>query len=201
MGLLDKITGADKANKAAKRARKSQEAMYKQGREDLAPYRDFGKGFLTDLGGFVRGPRNMPTRPTPESLTSLPGYQFRLNEGTRALDNSAISKGGLLSGNHLRDILSYGQDYASNEYDKELARYNNDVQLNEGLHQNAFNRLLGTVNLGYGAAGGSAGLGQNTANALSNIYMQQGQQQMEAAQFPWKLAAKGAGAYFGGGMG
>lgn len=190
MGLVSKLFGGDDVSKGYKRGINAQKQMYDTARGDLAPYRDFGSNYLAQMRDFY-GSR---TRPTPESVKASPGYQFRLNEGTRALDNSAISKGGLLSGNHLRDVLSYGQDYASNEYDKAVTR-------DEGMYQNEFSRLMNLINLGYGAAGGSAGIAQNTGNALAQLYAGKGQAESEIAQFPWKLAAKGAGTYLTGGIG
>lgn len=190
MGLLKKITGSLFGGKDLMRGYDQgigvQREMFNTARGDLAPYRDFGASYLPQIRNLVAN----RTRPTPESVMQSPGYQFRLKEGTRALDNSAIARGGLLSGNHLRDILSYGQDYASNEYDKAVTR-------DEGMFQNDFARLMNLANLGYGAAGGSAGIAQNAGNSLANLYAQRGQAGAEVAQFPWKLAAKGIGAYLG----
>lgn len=182
MGLLSKVFGGDDVSKGYKRGINAQKQMYETARGDLAPYRDFGGSYLSGLRDFMsRG------RPTGESVRQTPGYQFRMDEGTRALDNSAVARGGLLSGNHLRDILSYGQDYASNEYDKELVRNEND-----------FSRLMQMVNLGYGAAGGSAGIAQNSGNALANLYVGKGQAEADIAQFPWKLGASIYGMKQGG---
>lgn len=188
MSFLKKITGklfgGNELTGGYDQAIGAQREMYNTARGDLAPYRDFGSSYLPNLREFVsRG------RPSMDDVRSSPGYQFRLNEGTRALDNSAIARGGLLSGNHLRDVMAYGQDFASNEYDKELGRDQND-----------FARLMQLVNLGYGAAGGSAGISQNAGNALANLYTGRGQAGAEIAQFPWKVAMKGAGAILGGGM-
>jgi len=73
-----------------------------------------------------------------------PGYQFRLNEGTKALENSAVSRGGLLSGAAMKAIQKYGQDYASSEYDRAWQRDN-------ATKTNQFNRLQALVGTGTGA--------------------------------------------------
>lgn len=54
----------------------------------------------------------------PTGLTEQndPGYQARLNLGEQALQRSAAAQGTLLTGGTLRDINSFAQDYASNEY-------------------------------------------------------------------------------------
>lgn len=55
---------------------------------------------------------------TPEEmLRSNPAYEFRLNEGMRALETSAAARGGFGTGFDRRAIR-YGQDYASNEYER-----------------------------------------------------------------------------------
>ncbi len=72
--------------------------------------------------------------PTAEDAQNSPGYQFRLGQGEGALQNSAAARGVLRTGGTLKDILQYGQDYASAEY------------------QNVFNRALSTYDRTYQAA-------------------------------------------------
>lgn len=45
-----------------------------------------------------------------------PGYQFRLEQGQKALERSAAARGGLFSGRAAKDLQSYGQGMASQEY-------------------------------------------------------------------------------------
>ena len=54
--------------------------------------------------------------PTADSIYSDPSYAFRLKEGQDALERSAAGRGVLRTGGTLKDILSYGQNYASQEY-------------------------------------------------------------------------------------
>ena len=60
--------------------------------------------------------------PRGEDVFEDPSYQFRLNEGMKALERSAAAKGTLRTGNTLQDLMRYGQDYASQEYDKATQR-------------------------------------------------------------------------------
>lgn len=86
---------------------------------------------------------------TGSPVTALqmdPGYQFRMDEGMNSLENSAAARGGLLSGNFLKNSQRFGQDYASNEY------------------QNAFNRLAALSGVGQTQAGNIASIGSNYAN-------------------------------------
>lgn len=98
-------------------------------------------------GGYPAG------QPTPEEMLKAdPGYQFRMDEGMRALERGAAARGGLLAGGFARKAIRYGQDYASNEY------------------TNVYNRLANI-----------AGLGQVSAGYSSNAAMQYGQMAGQAA--------------------
>jgi hypothetical protein len=103
-----------------------------------------------------------------------PGYAFRMSEGLKALDRTAASRGGLMSGATLKGTQRYGQDLASQEYSNAFNRY----------QTNRTNQLQPLGNLM--AAGQSAAGGQNTASgsygtagselaqAQGNIAAQQG---------------------------
>ena len=70
--------------------------------------------------------------PTADEAAQSPGWQFRLNEATKAHDRAAAAQGTLLTGGTAKALERYGQDYASNEYDKVYGR-------NLGEYLNAFN--------------------------------------------------------------
>lgn len=56
------------------------------------------------------------TAPDANAMTLDPGYQFRLTEGQRALENSGSARGVTRSGAMMADILKHGQGAASQEY-------------------------------------------------------------------------------------
>lgn len=134
--------------------------QYQQGREDLAPYRDFGAGQMDQYQAWLDSPGGTFRPPTREEVEASAGYDTRLG----AVENSAAARGSLFSGNALRDIGEFG----ASEYDREYGRKQNE-------YQNELAKHMGNVNLGYGAAGGSAGLAQNYGQQAANIYSQQGQ--------------------------
>jgi hypothetical protein len=72
--------------------------------------------------------------PTLQDAQNEPGYQFRLQAGQSALDNSAAAKGTLRTGGSLKDLVEYGQNFGAQEY------------------QNVFNRALQGYNTNYTAA-------------------------------------------------
>jgi len=70
-----------------------------------------------------------------------PGYAFRLSEGMKALDRTAASRGGLLSGATLKGAQRYGSDLASQEYQNAFNRYQANRGLQAQEYGNAFNRF------------------------------------------------------------
>jgi len=93
-----------------------------------------------------------------------PGYQFRMDEGARAVDASAAARQGLLSGAAMKAMQRYGQGYASNEYGNAYNRFTGD-------QQNMYNRLAGIAGTGQQQMNTTAQMRQNAMNNASN-YMQ-----------------------------
>jgi len=96
-----------------------------------------------------------------------PGYAFRMSEGMKALDRTAASRGGLLSGAALRGATRFGQDMASQEYTNAFNRY----QTNRANQLNPLQSLMGA---GQTAAGNVGAAGQNYATSAGNAYMNAG---------------------------
>jgi hypothetical protein len=118
-----------------------------------------------------------------------PGYEFRLNEGMRALERSAAAQGGLLSGGFGRKALRYAQDYASNEY------------------QNVYNRIASIAGFGQVATNNSTGIIMGASGNIGNAMMNAGEARASgyiAQGNAWSNAlnqiGQGAGYFnFGGG--
>lgn len=152
--------------------------MYEQGRTDLAPYRSFGENYgLNALKGY--GKFNAPSM---DDVYASPDY----NLGLKTIENSAAARGGLMSGNFLRSA----QDYAGSIYDREYSR-------RMAEYQNELNRLMGYTNLGYGAAGGSAGLASSAGNALAGLRVGEGEARTNRAQYPLDILS-GVGGFLMG---
>lgn len=134
-------SAADAQRSAADSANATQKYMYDQTRSDLAPYRDAGGAALTELS----------ENKFMSNWKGDPGFQFRMQEGMKAIQGSAAARGSLSSGATLKALTRYGQDYASNEYANAYGR--------------EFNRLSSLTNLGQNAATQTGAAGQNYANA------------------------------------
>jgi hypothetical protein len=139
IGGLSSKSAADTQANAANRAADLQKQQYDQTRADQEPWRQAGVNALGKLSsGDVMGYMD-------------PSYQFRLNEGLKAIRNRAGSQGQIFSGNTLKGLEGYGQSMASQEYN------------------NAFNRLGTLAGFGTNANATNATAGQNYATGAGNM--------------------------------
>jgi hypothetical protein len=146
MGANASEDAAETQAASAAEATDSQWKMYKQSREDQLPWLESGARSLTQLEKKINA--------GPGKFTEDPGYKFRLSEGNKQIERTASATGGIASGSTLKALTRYGQDYASNEYDKWLQRYYQSLTPYQSL----------------------AGVGQTTGQSLGNLGMQTSQQ-------------------------
>jgi len=134
--------------------------QYDLSRADLAPYRDAGYTSLKDLVAGTRPGGQFDKTFTNADFIKDPGYQFRLDEGTRGVEASAAARGGALSGGALKALARYQQGYASNEFGAAYDRFNTNLT-------GRYNRLAGLAGTGQTATntGIAAGQAMQTANA------------------------------------
>jgi hypothetical protein len=175
-----------------------QKQMYDQTRADQTPWRETGEDSLNMLANYMGLPGSGPKTSQSDSLMrnfgmadyeADPGYAFRLSEGMKALDRSAASRGGLLSGATLRGAQRYGQDMASQEYQNAYNRYQSN-------QSNQFNRLASMAGIGQTANQALQQAGNNYAGSVGSLSMNNAANQGNAA-----LAAGQARASAYGGLG
>lgn len=111
----------------------------------LAPYLTGGAQAFQNLSSLVNAPQQQF-----QFTQDDPSYQFRLNEGLKALERSAAARSGSGGGAALKAITRYGQDYASTEYQKAFDRFRQ-------TQQDRFAQLSNVAGLGYNAAGQAGG--------------------------------------------
>ena len=58
----------------------------------------------------------------PSSLTTQPGYQFGMDQGTKSLNSGAAARGQTYSGGQAKALTRYGQDYAGTKLDQSFNR-------------------------------------------------------------------------------
>ena len=106
-----------------------------------------------------------PGKFTYNDLYSDPSYQFRLDQGLKAVQRSAAARGGLLSGGTLKGLNDYAQGAASQEYGQAYGRWN-DTQTN------TFNRLASVAGLGQTANQSTAAAGAQASGTIGNLLTQ-----------------------------
>jgi hypothetical protein len=195
------IIGGSASNRAAKEQSRAaaesaaaQERMFNRQVELQEPFRQAGVNALPEL---VAASRYEPF--TMAKFQADPGYGFRLKEGLRAIENSALAGGMGQSGATLRGITRYGQQLGSEEFTNAFNRYQaeraarlNPLQSLTGMGQTTATTLAGQAGTyGQALAENAATRGNirasgyvNTANALTNALGQgvnyyQNQQMMD----------------------
>lgn len=212
-------TQANAANAATAAQQTDQQAsLAEQKREfDLnqanqAPFLKAGQGAVTQLsdlmnnGGFPSWDKTF-SAPTADQARQTPGYQFALQQGEGAIENSAAARGGLLSGNTLNAEQQYGQGLADTNYQQV---YNNALQqYQQGYNQfqqnqsNQFNRLSTLAGGGQVAANQLGAQGQAASQNIANINSSAGQQIGQSLQNAGAATASGyvgTANAFGGGL-
>lgn len=155
MGSSSAKKGAKAQARAIREATALKKHMYNTTRKDLGGYRDIGGTALTQMN---QGLPEMTRSFTASDFVKDPGYDFRMQEGQKALERSASARGGLLGGAAGKALSRYGQDYASNEYQNVYNRFNQD-------RDQRFNKLSSLINVGQNAAAQTGNAAQNYANS------------------------------------
>lgn len=235
MGMFSALFGSDGSGKRAaeaaaagqREASKLVADQYKKVSKYYIPYQDAGQSALDQymeraggLGSYVDelyGPGNEILKGIDfNNFEKSPGYDFRLKEGQKALENSAAARGGLFSGATAKDLIKYGQDYATSDYDNYLRRQQDAIGTGLNVRNSAINAMLAPfqtlqpiISTGANAANANANLGMDSAKyqgdaaARAGEYTGQGilakAKQLQAAGDQWlSLGASALSSYFGG---
>ena len=137
-----------------------------------------------------------------------PGYQFRFDEGNRALERGAAARGGLLSGGFARKAIRYAQDYTSNEYQNVYNRIAAIAGFRTSAASNGTNIVFGTgqgvgnalTNAGEARASGYVAQGNAWANSINQITGAWGSGMFGNGGQPGTQAVNYGGPMYGGGL-
>ncbi len=125
-------------------------------------------GYL-DPGEFDPGPAFTYkdfTAPTGQDMLQEPGFQFRMDQGRKALQASQFGKGAGLSGAAAKGIEEYGQNFASQEYGNVYNRAVNDYGINRNNAADIWGKQYGQRNDVYQAR--ASNFGQHNTFNLGN---------------------------------
>jgi hypothetical protein len=112
-------------------------------------------------GGIGYGSLAAPVRMDEGTLQNTPGYQFNLDQGLKAVGNSAAARGLGVSGAALKGAASYATGLADSTYQ---SQFNNAVT----NQTNTYNRLMGAATLGENAGAQTGAYGTQTATNIGN---------------------------------
>lgn len=159
----------------------AQREMFDIGRKDLTPYREGGNVAQNQLMALlgIGGDANAPGYGryakdfSMSDFTTDPGYQFRLEQGMRALNASAAAKGMGMSGANIKGATEYGQNLGSQEYQNAFNRYQTNrasqldplFKLYTGGQSAAAQSATQAGNLGQNLGQTYTGLGQGLGQA------------------------------------
>lgn len=162
-------SAANTQSDAARYAADLQNQNLQQTRQSLQPFINTGYdaqsslrnllGLGTPTDGNTFGSLTKPFNAQTWEQWKDPGYDFQLQQGQQALQNSQAAKDGVLSGAALKDLIGFNQGMANTAYQNAFGRY---------MSQNdaTYNRLSSLLGIGENAA---AGLGNTGAQVTSNI--------------------------------
>lgn len=173
-GIASGIASSNAANSAsnaeqnaAAQSAATQQSIFNTEEQNTAPYREAGDYALGQIHDNMSG-YNAPF--TMGDFHADPGYQFDLQQGQQAIQNSSAATGGLVSGSQMAALNNYSQNMASNEYSNAYNRY----QTNIG---NSYNRLASLAGLGQTGVGQSNQAAQTAGTNISNSQMSAGNAQ------------------------
>ncbi len=120
------------------------------------------------------------------------GLQYGLDEGRRGIENMGAATGSALSGNTLRALTRFGNDFATKRTGDAYDRFNTNQNYKYGLRVDSnnrfginrdakFNKLSALSGTGQVAAGQVGAAGQNYGNSLSRTAQELGTAQGAAA--------------------
>jgi hypothetical protein len=186
---------ADSANYAAQ----LQNDQYQQNVDNLKPFTDFGKNNIDSLQSLLNNPAltqgfyyDKFSAPTAAQAQQTPGYQFTLDQGLKATQNSAAARGLGTSGAALKGAANYATGLADSTYNdvynRALQSYNTNFNsslsqynTNQSVLGNQINRLQTAVQTGQNSAAMTAQQGTAAAANAGN-YLTSGANAIAAGQ-------------------
>ena len=197
-GLLggSATTAGQQANTGYNNALAQTTATYNSNSPNYAPFIQNGTQANNQLTAGLAPNGALGRQFTMADYQQSPAYNFDLQQGMAAINNSASVRGGALSGGTQKALMNYGQNQANNSYQQALQNYTSNQQQNIGALSNLSGQgLQATQGLGqlgsqYGQNQGNLLVGQGNSNASAT---------MAASNMLGGVISGGAGALIGSG--
>lgn len=161
--LLSGILGSKGAKSAAKAQAQAinrgidvQNQQFQQERADSLPFLQAGQGALGQTQGLLGLQGNDIQSQLIAALKGSPAFTSLYDTGADTILQNAAATGGLRGGNTQNSLAQFGSGLLAT------------------VIQNQLQNLGGLVNIGSGTAGQLGAMGQNSANAISDLLVQGG---------------------------
>lgn len=132
-----------------------QAKMYDQTSENMSPFMTAGQSANSRLSALL-GLGGQDNAAIQAELENSPGYQFRLQQGTKSMNQSLGARGMMFSGDALKAAQTFGQGLADQTYNDRLTQ------------------LANASAAGQSAAANQGAAGQNYANQGGQFLSNQG---------------------------
>ena len=167
-------SAANTQAQAADQASQLQQNQYQQTRSDLLPFQQEGTAANQTLNAELPS-LTAPFQPTQAQLAATPGYQFTLQQGEQAVQNSYAAQGLGDSGAALKGAANYAEGLAGTTFQQQFQNYLGQNQqiysmLNtqQSLGENAAAQT-GTIGSGLAQSSGAALIGAGNAGAAGTV--------------------------------
>lgn len=172
-------SAADTQAQASENAAQLQNDQWQQTQANLQPYMTFGAGAINPLQSAMGYNSDWSVNsnnilqqqfsaPTADQAAQTPGYQFTLQQGLKATQNSAAARGLATSGAALKGASAYSTGLADSTYNDVYNRALTTFNTNYSSAANNVNRLSGIVGNGQNAAATNGSLGAAAAGNIGN---------------------------------
>lgn len=185
---------------AAMQAANLQQARFEQIAQTLQPFIGYGQAAMGPLQALTGtapggpGPLQAPLtrlpatwQPTQQQLAQMPGYQFQLQQGTKAAQAATAAAGLGRSGATGQAVANFASGLAGSNWMQNFQQFLGQQNLNLAGQAQTYNMLTGQVGTGLQAAGALGGVGIQSAAQVGNALQAAGAAQagglQQAAQF------------------
>lgn len=159
------------------------------------PYNSFGQSFLNPAAGGIGaiGEKAGETKGYDDfakGYTASPGVQYELGQATEAQNESAASKGQLLSGTNMRALSTINQGIAGTGMNTAYNEYLQGNNQQFGQLESSLGNMFKAIGVGTTATGQQAGVDVGQMGATSSIAQAQAKND--------QAKGSGLGSLFGG---
>lgn len=166
-----------KQKAAADKATDTQLKMFHEASALLQPFVGGGEAafnaYLGDIGvpGFKEyATGNLPKIMSPDEYAKSAELKFGQQQGLEAIESSAAARGGVLSGQAVRESQVFGQEYGLSKYEQYRSRA-------VGEQQRYLQNLFGAAQIGQASAAKTGAFGVQTGSGIAQTQIAAGKAQ------------------------